>query len=1423
MGNVQTSSIANQLLPFDTYIAEVPQLKYVESLGSTRFMKVARAEQDDIPFVVKVFVLPEQFNHVELYRDQVLKINRRLQGYPNCVAFSRVYLTARSAILCRPFYKSTLYDRLSTRPFLCPIEKHWIAFQLLKALGQLRIALVRHGDIKSQNVLVSSSLWIQLTDFASFKPAFLPYDNPSDFTFFFDTSRRRFCYLAPERFKELVDLQNKNTGTGFINFYEGITDAMDIFSMGCLLVELLTDGRLIAFNLPQAIDYKHMNEDQSQLYVKRLNDQIVEPEFRKLITIMLDRNPRKRKDEYWKFSPCSSPDLFPPIFEKYLYNYFKELQEQPTSDALITKLYVERDNFIAALRDPDAAPVSVLFINVVCAALRSCQSLTSKMDAISLLQQLAKISPPAIVFERIVPYLANSLSDPFVFVRAESIIILKEIIFNAANDGIPPEECRLLEHFVFPKMKPILADSSTLVKIAFASNLGHFSHIALKFFEVNVNRLRSESPEQQLTSPSASPSNEVAVCESPNNALKTSSRLERFLSNEKKHLLQNEHQALQDTINEFFVSLCGSENEVRRCLFEWNNLDLLCQFFGTTRVTDVLMHMISLLNDKNDWRIRAAFFEACPVLAKHMGENQTSKLKPFLQQGLQDNEEFVVLESLRCIHTLCTRQLLHKAVICDILPDVVPFLVHPNKWLRVAVVNILTGLESTFSIADIYCKLTPLVKPFLKEQLIRLNNRDVIYETLVKPIERQIWDLLAKESSNSDELIAAIEDRRTLEKLGGGRNSLFSINLKPPTTADIQSNPHRDSVDSRHHIDVLLRKLQNMGMDNQLEEKLIAFKHILSRMDKFSNKKAINDKYMDFARINLRDLKRVRRKIFDLETGTHRRGKELTASHFFVDQFGTQHTIFNASELIEPAQVVDLSADHHLTQRIIVDDSSAHILLEETLRHKQQRYADQKRITTCAGVSNSEIAERIAAAAFDSGDGVGVNNGISHGDGNSLLTNGRIGSIDRNYGSESKRWKHARRPNIRMLAHLHEHGGKITRLAKNPDQEYFASSCMDKSVKIWSAASLQNQSQPASMSLDTFRYSHPINACGFMGDRGGHLVMACADASLQTFDIERKHLLKSIQLDRETEGPVNDLYCVEHLIYVLTHHSSVFCYDLRVAPKKSRNAFELSSVWERQVKNSYGLITSFCVDIVNQHWMLLTASSATTKNMLLWDLRFAGLEVATWSHPSDKIIPLRCWSIPNGSSSHQALTNCSREGELSLWDLSSQSRTDVFWSSTETPLTYKNEIVSSAVAPSVTDGDNVIFSGDSEGSLRCWNLRNADASYYLCGPYRRYLPMLDNVRDLQQHMKPTGKIVYRQMKCRDSVLRVQVEDRSQLTSQTINNGGSEHQTIGGVSSGQQQLQVSESHWGGITDLLSLWPDLLISSGREGVIKLWKVG
>lgn len=42
----------------------------------------------------------------------------------------------KAALLFRQYVKDSLYDRISTRPFLNSIEKKWIAFQMLCALNQ---------------------------------------------------------------------------------------------------------------------------------------------------------------------------------------------------------------------------------------------------------------------------------------------------------------------------------------------------------------------------------------------------------------------------------------------------------------------------------------------------------------------------------------------------------------------------------------------------------------------------------------------------------------------------------------------------------------------------------------------------------------------------------------------------------------------------------------------------------------------------------------------------------------------------------------------------------------------------------------------------------------------------------------------------------------------------------------------------------------------------------------------------------------------------------------------------------------------------------------------------------------------------------------------------------------------------------------
>lgn len=124
---------------------------------------------------------------------------------------------------------------------------------------------VSHGDIKSENVVVTSSNHAFLCDFASFKPTYLPEDDPADFSYFFDTSSRRTCYLAPERFYASdSEVAKKKASLGVGKRDGRVTEAMDVFGLGCVVAELFMDGTP-TFTLSQLLNYRSGDFQLSQV------------------------------------------------------------------------------------------------------------------------------------------------------------------------------------------------------------------------------------------------------------------------------------------------------------------------------------------------------------------------------------------------------------------------------------------------------------------------------------------------------------------------------------------------------------------------------------------------------------------------------------------------------------------------------------------------------------------------------------------------------------------------------------------------------------------------------------------------------------------------------------------------------------------------------------------------------------------------------------------------------------------------------------------------------------------------------------------------------------------------------------------------------------------------------------------------------
>ncbi|XP_006815104.1 phosphoinositide 3-kinase regulatory subunit 4-like [Saccoglossus kowalevskii] len=619
MGNQLAGIAPSQILSVDNYLTDVTDYEYDCNLGSTRFFKVAKAKYKEGLAVVKVFAIHDPSLPIKPHKDKVEDIKSKLLSAPNCLPFQRSTLSDKAALLFRQYVRGNLYDRISTRPFLNSVEKKWIAFQLLCALDQAHRVKVCHGDIKTENVMVTSWNWVLLTDFASFKPTYLPDNNPSDFNFFFDTSRRRTCYIAPERFVDVTSKQQQLTEIekGVAAMLESLPDseiiqkgeltpAMDIFSAGCVIAELFTEGHP-PFHLSTLLAYRN-----DAFYPDKINE-IEAPHVKELVKHMIHKDPNKRysAEEYiqkWRGF------AFPDYFYTYLKSYMGDFALLPIlpPDEKIARIHKDIKKILNNLcpKDEDGCMHAenngglVIVISMITSCLRSLKFCIAKLSALELMSTLAKHVTSEIVLDRLIPYMIYFVNDPFARVRAHSLKTLTQSLALVKN--VPRSDANIFREYILPNLTNLTLDQVVSVRITYAENIASLAETALRFLE--ITQLDHGTQEEESDS-----------------ILDPSVQYQGSYDAE----LQDLHEMIQQKV---VTLLSDPENIVKRTLLE-NGITRLCVFFGRQKANDVLLsHMITFLNDKNDWHLRGAFFDNIVGVAAYVGWQSSSILKPLLQQ-----------------------------------------------------------------------------------------------------------------------------------------------------------------------------------------------------------------------------------------------------------------------------------------------------------------------------------------------------------------------------------------------------------------------------------------------------------------------------------------------------------------------------------------------------------------------------------------------------------------------------------------------------------------------------------------------------------------------------------------------------------------------------------------------------------------------
>lgn len=700
--------------------------------------------------------------------------------------------------MVRQNFKTNLYDRISTRPFLDLVEKKWIAFQLLKGLEQCHERGVFHGDIKSENTLVTSWNWALLSDFAPFKPVSLPSDDPSLFSFFFDTSLRRTCYLAPERF---TDVNSSNPQSAPPD--AALNGAHDVFSLGCVIAELFCEGTPI-FSLSQLFKYRQ-GEYEPKL------EGIEDEGTREMVRSMISLQPEERLSAAGYLDKFRG-SAFPVEFYDYVYDYISSLtyMKGPTAcDDRIESIYnsykmtpewgvpKKADLGVAlpsieetvtvnlpglkdwAIRDlqQDSDEITLIYLSVIFTALKHTTSSISRIKACDLILVFSQFVDDEVRLDRSLPYLVSLLNDSVAIVQVAAIRSVAQLM-NLVQ-AITPLNKTVFSEYLLPRLMPLLNSPETIVREALALHLPLLAKTAGRLANVSTT-MNGNRPQNSST----------------------------------------EREELVEVFEDYAVGLITDTEPVVKVALLKNILDLAV-FFGKRRTNDVLLsHLITYLNDRN-YALRLAFFDAMLELAPFIGAVSLERyILPLMIQTLADSEEAVVHKIMSVLGVFAELGLIRKAVIWETTGIALKLTLSPNNWIRLAAFKFIHVCSLWLNTAEKFCLLFPAVRPYLANDVTDFDL-ETLYFNSKQPLSRAVFALAitwaGKKTSNSlfwdmdSKPMAANEalaQSLVLSQLPG-QMSNFAVS----TVRMDASNTSYESIARAPEDDQWIAKLQNIGFE----------------------------------------------------------------------------------------------------------------------------------------------------------------------------------------------------------------------------------------------------------------------------------------------------------------------------------------------------------------------------------------------------------------------------------------------------------------------------------------------------------------------------------------------------------------------------------------------------------------------------------
>ena len=553
-----------------------PKYNIIKLLNNGMLYKTVliSVEKNNNPLILKIFfknnyndkdkaIFNQEFNKMQEIQQKIF--NKQINNLCPIIKLENNPLDINSinrqvGMIFRQYTEFNLLERIYLMPYLQNIEKIWITFQLLYCLNDMKQMKIIHGDLKPENILLTSNLSLYISDFATYKPAYVSIEDISDYTYFFgsnNTDTMKGCYLAPERLVEKNIINENNEKT-----YQ-----MDVFSAGVIIAELFLERTI--FDYTGLLNYKKGNKNLFN--IDEILSKIPQNNIRSLIYKMIEVNPEKRIDitealniMLNEICPIAIPGFIfhfnsiitstkfwkPDLIIGHIYRYWGTIwkiifgaNEQPIplsqnlNFAIINKIILESpftnfgegaifvrnmNNVVylgnqELIMNPENGEINekylkkcdnienksciYLIIDYILEAIQYTKYDTTNLLALEMLYILSKKIPDIAKLQLILPYFISNLKRKKYIIQLTSINYLFDILYSIDYQELilPVTEYNYFGSYVYPALLKFYNKENPYIILEFFNNVDKIIDLQQKFLNVTLKTRLKKNKENLNT------------------------------------------------------------------------------------------------------------------------------------------------------------------------------------------------------------------------------------------------------------------------------------------------------------------------------------------------------------------------------------------------------------------------------------------------------------------------------------------------------------------------------------------------------------------------------------------------------------------------------------------------------------------------------------------------------------------------------------------------------------------------------------------------------------------------------------------------------------------------------------------------------------------------------------------------------------